>query len=285
MKNKIVAALLAIFLGNFGIHKFYIGNPNAWKYLLFGCILPGVTGVVSFFQGIKYLLMSDKDFDLLVMKQSGWMGKRMVENIKINDQFNDYNNKYANDKYASQSIKYELTGEFYNKLNMFSLDVMAVINVLKTNSILLKECSNNPEKISDCMCYDMVQIFGMLYGASFDIAKLESFACFMLLPNANSDLIRSKSYQELADNFQTKKYEQAIKDTISHYINYDNPFFLLSDNNSLALPNILKKIDSKLFEYYANMLNNYAKFLSLVNGLASIDEQKSLTQIYHLIYS
>jgi hypothetical protein len=151
---------------------------------------------------------------------------------------------------------------------------------------LLKECSNNPEKISECMCYDMVQIFGMLYGANFDNVKLESFACFILLPNANSDLIRTKSYQELADSFQTKKYEQAIKETISHYINYDNPLFLLSgNNNSLALPSLLKQIDNKLFEHYANVLNNYANFLSVTNDLASIEEQKALHQIYHLIYN
>ena len=27
-KNRIAAALLAIFLGSFGIHKFYLGKPN-----------------------------------------------------------------------------------------------------------------------------------------------------------------------------------------------------------------------------------------------------------------
>ena len=279
MKNRIVAALLAIFFGNFGIHKFYIGNPNAWKYLLFGCVLPGVTGIIGFFQGIKYLLIPDKEFDMLVMQQSGWIGKKMVKHIQNNEHLNIYEN-------SPQPIKYDLTGDFYSKLNMFSLDILTIVNVLKTNPTLLKECSYNPEKITDYMCYDMVQIFGMLYGANFDNAKLESFVCFALLPNANSELIRTKSYQELASDFQSKKYESAIKGTISHYINYDNPaVFFSGSDSSLALPVILKQADKKLFDYYANMLNNYAKFLSVANGFASVDEQKALTQIYNLIYS
>jgi len=283
MKNRILAALLAIFLGNFGVHKFYIGNPNAWKYLIFGLLFPGSMGFVGFIQGIRYLLMSDKEFDLSVMKQSGWLGKKAIEQIKISDQLSAFNNKYSA---VPNPQRYELTGEFYNKLLLFSHDVLAVSEILKINPTLLNHCSNNPCKILDCICYDMVQIFGMLYGANFDTAKLESFACFILLPNANSDLIRTKSYKELADNYQTKKYEQAIKDTISYYINYDNPLFILSGSNTaLALPNALQNIDNKLFVHYTNMLYNYAKFLSVADDLATIDEQKALNQIYQMIYN
>ena len=278
MKNRIIALILAIFLGNFGIHKFYIGNPNAWKYLLFGLIIPGSSGIIGLIQGIKYLLMSDKEFELLVMKESGWIGKKMVQQIRINDQLNTFQTAIP------QTIKYEFPDGLFNKLNMFSLDILAIVNMLKTNPILLNECSNNPGKISDYMCYDMVQIFGMLYGANFDNAKLESFSCFMLLPNANSELVRTKSYTELANDYQSKKYEQAIKDTISYYINYDNPLLILSENTTFALPNILKKIDRKLFEHYTNILYNYANFLITANGLATIEEQKAVNQIYNLIY-
>ncbi len=61
-KNRVVAALLAIFLGTFGIHKFYLGRPvQGVIYLLFfWTFLPGLIG---FFEGIIYLLMSDKSFE------------------------------------------------------------------------------------------------------------------------------------------------------------------------------------------------------------------------------
>lgn len=62
-KNRIVAALLAIFLGSFGIHKFYLNKPiQGLLYLiLFWSFLPGFIGFV---EGILYLLMSDKSFEL-----------------------------------------------------------------------------------------------------------------------------------------------------------------------------------------------------------------------------
>lgn len=61
LKNKIVAALLAIFLGGIGIHKFYLnktGQGLAYA-LLFWTFLPAIIG---FFEGIAYLCSSDESF-------------------------------------------------------------------------------------------------------------------------------------------------------------------------------------------------------------------------------
>jgi TM2 domain-containing membrane protein YozV/cold shock CspA family protein len=69
-KNKIVAALLAFFLGWLGIHKFYLGNTNAGiimllcgtvGWLLFA-IPPLVIGVIAFVEFIIYLVKSDQQF-------------------------------------------------------------------------------------------------------------------------------------------------------------------------------------------------------------------------------
>lgn len=60
-KNKVIAALLAIFLGGFGIHKFYLGRIG-WGlvYLIFfWTVIPGIVG---FIEGIIYLCMSDERF-------------------------------------------------------------------------------------------------------------------------------------------------------------------------------------------------------------------------------
>lgn len=60
-KNKLVAALLALFLGGFGIHKFYLGRIG-WGivYLLFCWTL--IPGLIAFIEFILLLLMSDEDF-------------------------------------------------------------------------------------------------------------------------------------------------------------------------------------------------------------------------------
>ena len=69
-KNKIVAALLAFFLGWLGIHKFYLGKTTAGIIMLLcgtiGWVLfaipPMIIGVIAFIEFIIYLLKTDGDF-------------------------------------------------------------------------------------------------------------------------------------------------------------------------------------------------------------------------------
>ncbi len=70
-KNRIVAGLLAIFLGSYGVHHFYLGNNRTGVIFLLctlvGWILifipPIVVWVISIVQGIRYLTSTDEDFE------------------------------------------------------------------------------------------------------------------------------------------------------------------------------------------------------------------------------
>jgi len=61
MKNRGIAAILAFFLGSFGIHKFYLGRPfQGIIYLLFcWTSLPGIIGVI---EAVFYLISTDEAF-------------------------------------------------------------------------------------------------------------------------------------------------------------------------------------------------------------------------------
>jgi TM2 domain-containing membrane protein YozV len=60
-KSRIAAALLAFFLGGFGLHKFYLGHVfQGLLYLLFSWTF--IPTVVSWIEGASYLLMSDDRF-------------------------------------------------------------------------------------------------------------------------------------------------------------------------------------------------------------------------------
>ena len=69
-KNKTTAGILAILLGDFGAHKFYLGNPGLGVLYLVFCwtFIPGIIGIV---EGIIYLTSSDQDFAL---KYGGGLG-------------------------------------------------------------------------------------------------------------------------------------------------------------------------------------------------------------------
>jgi len=61
-KSKIVAGILGILLGAFGIHKFYLGKiGQGILYLLFfWTYIPGIVGLI---EGIIYLTKEDVDFN------------------------------------------------------------------------------------------------------------------------------------------------------------------------------------------------------------------------------
>lgn len=74
-KNKIVAGLLAIFLGGIGIHKFYLGytgpglvflliNTVGWVITIFLLGIPNIIlGVIALIEGIIYLTKTDEEFE------------------------------------------------------------------------------------------------------------------------------------------------------------------------------------------------------------------------------
>lgn len=61
-KNKVAAGVLALFLGGFGIHKFYMRKPvQGILYLLF--FWTAIPAVIAFFEGLIYLFESEESFE------------------------------------------------------------------------------------------------------------------------------------------------------------------------------------------------------------------------------
>jgi len=61
-KSKVVAGLLAIFLGGLGIHKFYLGRVGAGIFCILFC-WTGIPEIVGLIEGIVYLCKSDYAFN------------------------------------------------------------------------------------------------------------------------------------------------------------------------------------------------------------------------------
>jgi TM2 domain-containing membrane protein YozV len=60
-KNRIAAGLLAIFVGGFGIHRFYLGDATGIWYLLFCWTL--IPSFIAFIEGIIYLTSDDNSWN------------------------------------------------------------------------------------------------------------------------------------------------------------------------------------------------------------------------------
>lgn len=61
--KKLIAGLLGILLGTFGVHKFYLGYQKEGLIQLGASIVTcGVAGIIGFIEGIIYLTKPDDDF-------------------------------------------------------------------------------------------------------------------------------------------------------------------------------------------------------------------------------
>jgi TM2 domain-containing membrane protein YozV len=82
MKNKIAAGVLALVLGVFGIHRFYLGQTG--KGILYALFFwfP-ITWIVAFFDGIIFLTMDDNEFNKKY-NSNAFYGQNV--NININTQ-------------------------------------------------------------------------------------------------------------------------------------------------------------------------------------------------------
>ena len=79
--KKLMAGLLGIFLGAFGVHKFVLGYSKEGTIMLVGglCgfltfgITSGITGIVGLIEGIMYLTKSDAEFEqTYVLNKKPW---------------------------------------------------------------------------------------------------------------------------------------------------------------------------------------------------------------------
>ena len=56
-----MAGIFGVFLGGFGIHKFYLDRPGAGIIYLLLC-WTFIPAVVGFFEGLSYWIMSEASF-------------------------------------------------------------------------------------------------------------------------------------------------------------------------------------------------------------------------------
>jgi TM2 domain-containing membrane protein YozV len=71
-EKKVTAGVLAILLGAFGVHKFYLGYTKAGIIQLLLSLLC-IGGLIGLIEGIIYLTKSDEEFDrTYVQNQKEW---------------------------------------------------------------------------------------------------------------------------------------------------------------------------------------------------------------------
>lgn len=73
-EKKVIAGILGILLGGFGVHRFYLGDVvgGILRIVIMICTC-GFGGIIGLIEGIMYLIKSDQEFvDLYVNGDKKW---------------------------------------------------------------------------------------------------------------------------------------------------------------------------------------------------------------------
>ena len=91
MKNKTMAAILALVGGTIGLQQAYLGNSGAFGYSILFC-WTGIPAIISFFHAIYLITLEQKTFD----KQ--YNGGKCSDICELLHQINNSpSNTYTND--------------------------------------------------------------------------------------------------------------------------------------------------------------------------------------------
>ncbi|MFT5834115.1 MAG: TM2 domain-containing membrane protein YozV [Cognaticolwellia sp.] len=117
MKSKIAAGVLALFVGVFGVHRFYLGQVGKGILYAVFCWFP-LTWLIAFIDGIVILTMNDEDFNIKY-NPSMYRGRSHDVNININTEGGrtsmNTNRRNRDDVYEQQRPKRNRTNASASK--------------------------------------------------------------------------------------------------------------------------------------------------------------------------
>ena len=72
--KKVLAGLMGILLGGFGVHRFVLGDTSGGLIrIVISVVTCGAGGIIGLIEGIIYLTKSDEDFvQTYIVEKKGW---------------------------------------------------------------------------------------------------------------------------------------------------------------------------------------------------------------------
>lgn len=97
MKNKTAAGLLALFLGVFGVHRFYLGQTGLGIFYIFLMFIFGISAILGLIDAIVLLTMDQEQFDRKYNKaylDREYQYGRNYETVRPRQKYIDHRKQY-----------------------------------------------------------------------------------------------------------------------------------------------------------------------------------------------
>jgi TM2 domain-containing membrane protein YozV len=212
MRNKYVAAILALFVGFIGVHRFYLGQKGLGiAYLLF--FWTAIPAVLSFIDGILFLVMDEDAFNEKYNKEylrrMGEMGH--LYRSKPADRV--YSNRHLKQQPAPQAAMSKSPGSQAPvhpdwKLARLHMNAYEYQEAARLYESLVAKSPKNPE-----LQFEMAQVSSLLEDKWKAFGHLERAVEYGL---SNLERIRTNEHlawlrtQEEFEQFVTQGYRQGI---------------------------------------------------------------------------
>lgn len=287
--SKTTTILLALFLGTFGAHRFYLGQY--WKgifYILF--FWTYIPTIISLIDVVVFAVMSQGIFD---DKYNSLTLRSAVQNC-------------SGCGTPSGSKANNFSYQYYSLLKDFSKSLLQIVYKLQSNEAILERINAgqlqtaSSEFIASCVIYDIIQVSNVLAKGKLSAKSLEAtgmvLATNQLLPENCEDML-DKDFDTLALAHQQGLYQDiarqlldagAIENPLQITIQEQQDEKIISSTErqkNLSFPTFLKILNNPLFEEYATILYRYATIISKADNVVSKTEETLLKDIYQMTHN
>lgn len=287
--SKTTTILLALFLGTFGAHRFYLGQY--WKgifYILF--FWTYIPTIISLIDVVVFAVMSQGKFD---DKYNSLTLRSAVQNC-------------SGCGMPSGSKANNFSYQYYSLLKDFSKSLLQIVYKLQSNEAILERINAgqlqtaSSEFIASCVIYDIIQVSNVLAKGKLSAKSLEAtgmvLATNQLLPENCEDML-DKDFDTLALAHQQGLYQDiarqlldagAIENPLQITIQEQQDEKIISSTErqkNLSFPTFLKILNNPLFEEYATILYRYATIISKADNVVSKTEETLLKDIYQMTHN
>ncbi len=224
MKNKTTTALLSLFLGGFGIHRFYLGQMILGIFYLVFCwtFIPAFVGFIDF---IVFVAMPTEKFNLKYNSIQPQYQPKAASNISTEKEIVSISSKLSNNK-----------NEFSVSLNEEN-----IINLIK---------EKQKQRETEIKNFNYTSIIIQRKG----IQLLESLSILNTTKNIDTLIGRFEFIEKMYDDFIKASYNQRYISDIQASIDQYKSMYYDRIINDFELTLIAKPSFENLIEYYSSCL-------------------------------